>query len=96
MVLRYSVEAVGNLLFKLKHFGILMVVIHGANIYCENQSVVDTTTLVGSKLNNKSSSAVYNYVRYVVAESIVIMYWIKTRDNLSVTFTHQLGKYFRK
>jgi hypothetical protein len=61
--------------------------INPAHIFCDNETVTKTTTLVESTLNKKHSSIAYHYVRWNVAAGIASIAWIPSGENLSDSFT---------
>ena len=95
VVLKALVELVEHVKFKLRSFGITMVKFHATNIYCDNKSVENNTLLGESNLYKNSSSVVYHYMWYILAENIITMEWIETKDNMVDTYTNGLAKHVR-
>ena len=67
-----------------------MLSVHATNTYCDNQSVVQNTTLLDSNLNNNIILVEYRYVRCAVSENIITMQFIDTKNNLLGNFTYSL------
>ena len=67
-----------------------MLSVHATNTYCDNQSVVQNTTLLESNLNNNIILVEYRYVRCAVSENIITMQFIDTKNNLLGNFTYSL------
>ena len=73
------VEHVIALRFKLRMFGIPFY--EPAKLFCDNESVVNSSSFVSSTLNKKHSSVAYHSVRWAVAAGIALFGWIDTAWN---------------
>ena len=63
-----------------------------AHVFCDNESVVNNTTKVESKLNKKHCAIAYHYLRWTVAAGIVTIAWISTKENLADALTKKLSR----
>ena len=79
--------------YKLRMFS---VYINGpADVLCDDQSVVDNTTNVESKLNKKHNSLAFHAVRWLVAVNILGIGKVHTTDNISDPYTKLLSAHER-
>ena len=86
--LRIATELVESLRYKLRMFG---VPISGpARIYCDNESVVKSTTIPESRLKKKHNSIAYHRIREAVAAGIIIIYFEASESNLADLLTKVL------
>jgi hypothetical protein len=76
-------------------FGVPIVKDHATNVFCDNESIVKNATKIESILNKKHSSVFYHYIRWAVADGIILVAWIPTGENLSVVFTKRLAEAVR-
>ena len=90
IAMKACVETIEYLRFKLRMFGVPLPQGAPAHVYCDNESVVNNSTKVESKLNKKHSSIAYHYVRWCVAAGIVTVAWIESGENLADAFTKRL------
>lgn len=65
-------------------------------VFCENEGVVENTTLVESSLNKKHSAITHHFVRLSVAAKVVSVAWINTHSNISDVLTKRLPETTRK
>jgi len=91
IAMKSSVEAVTYLRYKLRMFGIPLEKNEPAHVICDNESVVNNSTLVESTLNKKHNSIAYHYVRWNVAAGVIRVSWIPSGENLSDPLTKRLG-----
>lgn len=90
IAMKTCVETIEHLQFKLRMFGVSIAKGDPSHIFCDNESVVNNTTKVDSRLNKKHLAIAYHYVRWCVAAGIVSIAWIDTRENLADAFTKRL------
>ena len=88
IAMKTCVEHIAALRFKLRMFGI--PVNDGADILCDNESVVNNSSKIESVLNKKHSSIAYHAVRWAVAAGVVRVGWINTNENLADAMTKRL------
>ena len=85
IALKIATEMVEGLLYKLRMFG---VPIDGpARVFCDNESVVKSSTYPESSLKRKHCSIAYNKVREGVAAGKLLIYYESTTTNLADLFT---------
>ena len=89
IALKTAQEILDGLIYKLKLLG---VPISGpARIFCDNQSVVKSSTILESILKKKHCSIAYHKVREVVAQLKCLVYYEHSSTNLSDLFTKVLS-----
>ena len=94
VALRVGMEMNEGLRYKLRMMG---VPISGpTNVLCDNQSVVDNTTLPESQLKKKHLSICYHYVRECCAKLSARIAFEHTESNLADIATKVLGQARRK
>ena len=69
VAMRIAVELIESLRYKLRMFGIPLE--GAANIFCDNQSVVTSSTVPESTLKKKHNSIAYHRVREAVAAGTI-------------------------
>jgi len=85
MALKVATEKIEAQRLKLRWMG---VNIDGpAEVRCDNQSVVFSSSRPESALKKKTESINYHYVRERVAMGVLQVYYVKTDDNLSDILT---------
>jgi len=67
--MRIAVKSIESLRFKLRMFGIPLE--GAANIFCDNQSVVTSSTVPETTLKKKHNSIAYHQVREAVAAGTI-------------------------
>jgi hypothetical protein len=83
------VEMLEALRYKLRMFGIP---IDGpANVFCDNKSVVMSSTIPTSTLKKKHNSIAYHRVREAVAAGILRITKVHTSENLADLLTKPLA-----
>jgi len=75
--------------YKLRMFGVPLC--GPANVFCDNQGVVNNTTLPESVLNKKHNQICYHRVREAVASGIIRIAKEDSETNLADLFTKPLG-----
>ena len=89
IALRTCLEHIVSLRHKLRMFG---VEVDGpAHVFCDNQSVVNNTTNVESKLHKKHNSLAYHAVRWAVSASIIRIAKIPSSMNIADALTKLLS-----
>jgi hypothetical protein len=89
VALRIAVELIDSLRYKLRMFG---VPISGpARVFCDNESVVKTTTIPESRIKKKHSSIAYHRIRESVASGTVLIYYESSETNLADLLTKPLS-----
>ena len=58
-------------------------------IQCDIQSLINDTIVIKSSLNKKTVLLEYHHVKDIMAVTVMIMPWIKTRKYLSDTFMNR-------
>ena len=93
IALKSCMEGITTLRYKLRMFG---VPIDGpADVLCDNQSVVNNTTNIESKLHKKHNSLAFHAVRWAVAANILRVGKVHTSENLTDPYTKLLSAYER-
>ena len=88
IALKIATELVEGLRYKLRMFG---VPISGpARIFCDNESVVKSSTFPESALKKKHCSVAYHKVREAVAAQKILIYYESTESNIADLFTKVL------
>jgi hypothetical protein len=94
VALRVAVEQLEALRYKLRMFG---VPIDGpVDVCCDNQSVVDSSSLPQRTLQKKHNAACFHEVREVVALGVIRVAKIRRPENLADLFTKLLATITRK
>ena len=89
IALKTATELIEGLMYKLRMFG---VPIDGpARVFCDNESVVKSSTYPESSLKRKHCSIAYNKVREAVAAGKLLIYYESTTTNLADLFTKVLS-----
>jgi hypothetical protein len=89
IAMRIMVEMLEALRYKLRMFGIP---IDGpANVFCDNKSVVMSSTIPTSTLKKKHNSIAYHRVREAVAAGILRITKVHTSENLADLLTKPLA-----
>ena len=92
--LRIAVELIESLRYKLKMFG---VPISGpARVFCDNESVVKSTSTPESRLKKKHNSIAYHRIRESIASGTILVYYERTESNLADLLTKVLTPNKRK
>ena len=94
VAVRISVEQLKALRYKLRMFGVL---IDGpADVYCDNQSVVDSSSLPWRTLQKKHNAICFHIVRESAAIGLIRVAKIDGTENLADLFTKVLPTATRK
>ena len=89
LALKTAVDLIESLTYKLRMLG---VPIDGqARIFCDNESVVVSSSFPESVLKKKTSSIAYNRVREAIAAEKILMYFESTKSNIADLFTKVLN-----
>ena len=89
VALRNATELIRSLRYKLRSFG---VPIDGeANIFCDNDAVVKTTSSADATLKKKHCSVSYHRIRESVSAGIIIILYESTSTNLADLLTKSLN-----
>ena len=88
IALKTCMESIVALRYKLRMFGIPFE--DPTQILCDNQSVVDNSSRIESKLNKKHNAIAYHAVRWAVAASTIIVGKINGELNLADAMTKRL------
>ena len=89
VALKIAVELVESLIYKLRMFG---VPIEGeARIFCDNESVVNSSGNPETVLKKKHCSVAYHKVREMVASGKVLIYYEHSSSNLADLLTKPLS-----
>jgi len=89
IALRIATDLVVALRYKLRMFGVPLL--GPANVLCDNQGVVNNTTLPESVLSKKHNQICYHRVREAVAASIIRIAKEDSSTNLADILTKPLG-----
>jgi hypothetical protein len=94
VALRIAVEQLEALRYKLRMYG---VPIDGpADVYCDNQSVVDSSSLPQRTLQKKHNAICFHKVREAAAMQVIRGAKIDGTENLADLFTKILATFTRK
>jgi hypothetical protein len=94
IALRIATELVESLRYKLRMFG---VPIEGpARVFCDNESVVKSSSYAESTLKKKHCSIAYHRVREAIAAGKLLVYYESTSTNLADLLTKPLPYSKRK
>ena len=89
VALKIAVELIDSLVYKLRMFG---VPIEGeARIFCDNESVVNSSSYPETVLKKKHCSVAYHKVRETVAAGKALIFYENTNTNLADLFTKCLS-----
>ena len=86
--MKIAVELVEALVYKLRMFGVPLN--QPARTFCDNKSVVKSSTYPESILKKKHASVAYHKVREVVAAGKVLIYYEESESNLADLLTKPL------
>jgi len=87
--MRIAVELLESLRYKLRLFG---TPLEGpVNTFCDNSSVVVSSTLPASKLKKKHNAIAYHRVREAIATNMMRVAWVETGKNLADMLTKLLN-----
>jgi len=89
IALRIATDLIVSLRYKLRMFG--MPLTGPANVFCDNQGVVNNTTLPESILTKKHNQICYHRVREAVAAKIIRIAKEDSSTNLADLLTKPLG-----
>jgi len=89
VALRIATDLIVALRYKLRMFGIPLT--GPANVLCDNQGVVNNTTLPESVLSKKHNQICYHRVHEAVAANIIRIAKEDTTTNLADLLTKPLG-----
>jgi hypothetical protein len=89
VALRIAVELIDSLRYKLRMFGVPLA--GPARVFCDNESVVKTTTIPESRLKKKHCSIGYHRIRESVAAGAVLIYYETSDTNLADLLTKCLS-----
>ena len=88
IALKICVELIEGLIYKLRMFGIP---IDGqARIFCDNESVVTSSSFPESTLKKKHCSIAYHRIREAVAADKILIYFENSSSNIADLFTKSL------
>ena len=87
--MRIATELVESIRYKLRMFGVPLS--GPARIFCDNESVVKSTTIPESRLKKKHNSIAYHRVREAVAAGIILIYYETSETNLADLLTKVLS-----
>jgi hypothetical protein len=90
IAMKTAVELIEALRYKLRMFGIPIE--DSANIYCDNDSVVNSTTKPESALKKKHNAIAYHRVREAVAAGTVRIAWEDSDTNLADMLTKNVTR----
>lgn len=91
---RTALEAIKALRYKLRMFGLELD--GPADVYCDNQSVVNSSQVPSSTLAKKHNAINYHAVREAVAAKIIRVAKEPSATNYADVFTKQLAVIVRK
>ena len=94
IALRIAVELIESLRYKLRMFGVPLA--GPANVFCDNESVVKSSSYVDSVLKKKHCSIAYHRIREAVAAEKILIYYERTDTNLADLLTKPLSATKRK
>ena len=92
LAMKSCIEEIRGLRYKLRMFGIPLQDNEPAYVFCDNQSVVNNCSDIGSVLHKKHTSVAYHMARWAVAAGEVCIGWINGDFNLADAFTKRLTK----
>jgi hypothetical protein len=88
VALRICMESLIALCYKVQTFGIPIP--EPAYVFCDNESVVNTTSHVEGRLNKKHLSICFHRIRETFAQSIGTLAKVAGEDNIANLFTKML------
>ena len=94
IALRIAVELIESLRYKLRMFGVPLA--GPANVFCDNESVVKSSSYVDSVLKKKHCSIAYHRIREAVTAEKILIYYERTDTNLADLLTKPLSSSKRK
>ena len=86
--LRIATELIESLRYKLRMFGVPIA--GAARVYCDNKSVLKSTTIPESRLKKKHNSIAYHCIREAVAAGVILIYYEASETNLADLLTKVL------
>ena len=86
--LRIATELIEALRYKLRMFGVPLS--GPAHVFCDNESVVKSTTIPESRLQKKHNSISYHRIREAVAAGTLLIYYERSESNLADLLTKVL------
>jgi hypothetical protein len=89
IALRIAVELIESLRYKLRMFGVPLA--GPARVFCDNESVVKSSTYAESSLKKKHCSIAYHRVREAIAAGKLLVYYESTKTNLADLLTKPLS-----
>ena len=88
VALKIATELIEGLRYKLRMFGVPLS--GPARVFCDNESVVKSSTFPESALKKKHCSVAYHKVREAVAADKLLIYYESTDTNIADLFTKVL------
>jgi hypothetical protein len=88
--MKRAVELIEALWYKLRMFGIPIA--GPANVYCDNDSVVNNTRRPESTLKKKHNAIAYHRVREAVATGAIWIAWEDGKTNLADILTKNVNR----
>ena len=85
---KYCVEHITALCFKLRM--LVIPVVDSTKILCDNESVVNNSSILSSALNKKQISIAYHFVRWCVSAGVIKVVCIEINANLAGVVTIRL------
>ncbi len=89
VAMRIATDLIVSLRYKLQMFGVPLV--GPANVFCDNQGVVNNMTMPESVLSKKHNQICYHRVREAVAAGIIHIAKEDTETNLADILTKPLA-----
>ena len=86
--LRIATELVESLVYKLRMFGVPIA--GPTKVFCDNESVVKSTSIPESRLKKKHNSIAYHRIREAVAAGNLLIYYEHSESNLADLLTKVL------
>ncbi len=90
VAMKRAVELIEALWYKLRMFGIPIA--GPANVYCDNDSVVNNTRRPESTLKKKHNAIAYHRVREAVATGAIWIAWEDGKTNLADILTKNVNR----
>lgn len=90
IALRIATEQVEALRYKLRMFGVPLS--GPARIFCDNKSVVQSTSNVEARLKKKHVSVSYGKIKSSLAASMILVYYENTSTNIADLLTKVLPR----
>jgi hypothetical protein len=89
VAMRIAVDLIESLRYKLRMFGIPLQ--GTANVFCDNKSAVNNSTVPTSTLKKKHNSIAYHHVHEAVAASIIRIAKVHSKEDLANMLTKLLS-----